>query len=365
MDLTEANKALSKAKIGLMNMHSVVFFTTICFSLKHVWDDTIPTACVDGIEIRYNTAFFMKLTPEERVFLLVHEACHVAYGHIARLGTRNHAKFNVAADHVINLILLDRGFKMPKGGLADPQYRGMSTEEVYNLLPEQDPMDVDLDIKESTLPPEELAEHIQDILVRASVHSKMAQDKAGTIPGEIQLFLDKLLDPKLPWHRILQKYMHSMSKSDYTYRKPNRRFFPQYHLPSLYSESLTDIAIAVDISGSVSDYDFMTFVSEITGIFRNLKPKKISVIQFDTDVRSVTVVKSVRELKKIEFKGRGGTIIAPVIDWINKNKPKVTLLFTDGEFRFNTATTKLPIVWLIHGNKEFKAAYGKIVHYDI
>ena len=365
MDLTKANEALSKAKISLMNMPSVTFFTTICFSMKHIWDDTIQTACTDGTEIRYNPTFFMSLSLEERVFLLVHESCHTAYQHMARLQTRDHSKWNVAADHVINLMLIKSGFRMPSGGLADRQYSDMSTEEVYALLPEQDPDTTDMDLKESSLPPEKLGEVIQDILVRAAIHSKMGNDKPGTIPGEIQVFLDRLLDPKLPWNRILQRYMHSMCKSDYSYRKPNRRFFPQYHLPSLHSTALMDIAIAVDISGSVSDEEFTRFVSEIANIFRSVKPKKITVIQFDTDIRTITVVRSIRELLAIEFKGRGGTKIAPVIYWMAINKPQLMLVFTDGDFYFEQTNTKLPLIWLIHNNPLFKAPYGKVINYQI
>lgn len=59
----------------------------------------------------------------------------MAFLHMDRLQSRNHRKWNVAADHVINLLLLERGFKMPKDGLADQQYKGLSTEEVYKLLP--------------------------------------------------------------------------------------------------------------------------------------------------------------------------------------------------------------------------------------
>ncbi len=363
--MDDKQQALNKAKINLMSRADSAFFTTVCFSLKFMWDETIPTAATNGTAIKINSKFFMSLNPEERVFLLIHESMHVAYLHMDRLQTRDPAKFNVAADHVINLMLIERGFQMPKVGLADPIYKGMSTEEVYNLLPAQDPSKTDMDIQPSDIPSEELEQAVQDILVRASIQSKMQNDKAGSIPGEIQIFLDKLLDPKLPWNRILQKFLHSMSKNDYTFRKPNRRYFPDHYLPSLYSEKLTNLAIAVDTSGSVSDTDFLRFISEIHCILRMMKPDKITLIQFDTGIKEVSQVRSVQELSKVAFSGRGGTRIEPVLQWANENKPQALLVFTDGHFRFSNEDTKTKTIWLIHDNKKFVAPFGKTIHYSI
>lgn len=374
MSFTECMQALSKAKIQLMSRPSSAFFTTLCFSLKHSFSDTVPTAYTDGKNIVYGTKFFMELSMEEQVFLMLHETLHVAYLHTdpVRLSMHNKRKWNEAADHVINLQLIASGFKMPSGknaGLADPQYKGMSTEQVYALLPEPQ-KDEDMggfgeDLQESPMPSEELQAGVQDILVRASIQSKMANDKPGTIPGEIQIFLDRLLAPKLPWNRILQKYLQTFSKSDYTFKKPNRRHFPTHYLPTLHSESLMDIAIAVDISGSVTDTDFNRFITETHSILRMMRPNKITLVQFDTEIKSTHAIRSVQELMQVEFKGRGGTYISPVLEWANENKPQLLLVFSDGDFRFYDYETKVKTLWLIHDNPNFQAPYGKVIHYSM
>lgn len=356
--------AMDIAKIALMQKPDSAFFTTVCFSLKHVWDNKIPTACTDGKKIRFNPDFFMGLSKEERVFLLVHESMHVAYLHMARLHDHKPTKWNKAADHVINLQLIDRGMKMPKDGLADRAYTGMSTEQVYQLLPESDSEPTDMDLEMGDGSAEDLTAEVQDILVRAQLQSKMANDAVGSIPGEIEIFLNKLLKPRLPWNRILQRYMQNMVKRDYTFRKPNRRFFPEHHLPSLYSENLIDIAIAVDASGSVSDEDFLVFVSEVTSIMKMMAPEKLTLIQFDYDLRSVDTVTSLNALSKIKFSGRGGTRVEPVLDWATENKPQLLLVFTDGHFR-RCDPYKGNLVWLIHNNKDFKSNFGKTIHYEI
>ena len=361
--------ALNKAKIALMSKADSAFFTHLAFSLIHKFDTKIPTACTNGKQVLYNPQFFMSFGHDERVFLILHEAMHCAYLHMDRTQDRDRRLFNIAADYVINLQLVDRGFKMPSCGLLDEQYRDMSTEQVYNALltcPQEQPMSgFGEDLEEPKGPMDALAADIQDILVRASIQSKLNNDKPGSIPGDIEIFLDRLLNPKLPWNRILQKYLQTFTKNDYSFKTPNRRFFPKYYLPRLYSENLINIAVAVDTSGSVSDKEFNQFVSETNSILRMMKPDNITVLQFDTEIKSVNKVRNIRELMNIQFTGRGGTKINPVLDWANQNKPQLLLVFSDGHFRFYTQETKVKTLWLIHDNKQFKAPFGKTIHYEI
>jgi predicted metal-dependent peptidase len=362
----EIQKAYDKAKIGLMAKQDTAFFTTIVFSLKLIWDWLTPTAATDGSSIRVSPEFFMSLDPEERIFLLVHESMHVALLHMTRLAGRNHQKWNIACDHYINLMLTERGFRMPRNGLADPQYKGLSSDEIYPLLPDQPQSSTfQMDLELPTEPVEELTQEVEDILIRAAMQSKMQNDKPGSIPGDIEIFLNKLLNPKLPWQRILQKYIQNLSKHDYSWRKPNRRFFPNHYLPSMFSEKLMDIAIAVDASGSVSDDDFKVFVSETHGILKMMKPDKITLIQFDRNIKSVDRINNIRDLMNVKFIGRGGTSIEPVMDWAAENKPKLLLIFTDGGFYFHTDEYKTNTVFLIHNNPGFTSPYGKVIHYEI
>lgn len=360
------DKALQQAKIHLMSKADTAFFTTVCFSLKMKWDENLPTAATNGREILFNPTFFMGLNTEERIFLLLHESMHVAYLHMDRRQTRDKRKWNIAADHVINLMLIARGFQMPKGCLADRQYLGMSTEEVYNLLPEgASEGGMGGDVLDPSGEPTELQREVEDILVRAQLHSQMENDKSGTIPGDIQIFLDNLLKPKLPWQRILSRHIREITKSDYTFKRPNRRYFPQHILPSLYSEKLLDLAIAVDSSGSVSDEEFKQFISEIHSVLRMMKPEKITLIQFDAAIRDIAKIKNLHDMSKVVFTGRGGTLIHPVINWAIENKPQVLLVFSDGDFDFYCDTCPGEVIWLIHNNPKFIPPYGKTIHYSI
>ena len=383
MDLKLAQKALDRAKVALMSKPDSAFFTTVCFSLRHQWDESIPTAQTNGLEIRMNPQFFLDMKEEERVFLLLHEVGHVIFLHCTpRIGNRDPEKWNIAGDYVINTMLKERGFYMPQGGLYDAKYSGMSTEQVYDALPPNPPPLPMPDIQFGEgqgnsgdgggngsggqgMSPQEIEEKITDILVRAALQSKLAGDKPGTVPGAVEIFLDRLLNPKLPWYTLLRRFLNDRIKDDYSWRKPNRRFFPEHYLPSLHSEGLSHIAFAVDTSGSVSDSDFLRFISEIAAVLQQFKPARMTLIQFDTQIKSIDEIRNVDELMQVKFTGRGGTVIHEVLNWCEEENPQALLIFTDGHFRQETRQLRSPLVWLIHENPRFKASMGKTIHYDM
>ena len=372
MKYPEVVKALSKAKLDLISTPNTAFFATICFSLKQSISEDVPTAGTNGKEIIYNPDFVMALSPEERVFLLVHEAMHVALLHVVRLEGRDHRKWNCAADYVINLMLVKRGFKMPAGGLLDYQYDNMTAEQVYKLLPDEPPpppmedlMGLEGEGAGNADAIQAHTEEVQDILVRASIQSAVSGDAPGTIPNCIQIYLEELLNPRLPWNVLLRRYMTRTSKSSYSWRRPNRRYAPDHYLPCLHGVRTGHIAIAIDTSGSVRQKDFDTFVSEIAGIIKQLKPELITLIQFDTEIKSISRIKTVKELLSLTFTGRGGTRVKEVIQWIDRKEPTVSLIFTDGELNQVPRASKSPLIWLIHNNEKFKAESGKAVHYNI
>lgn len=367
MDFT---KALSLAKIDLMSKPSSVFFSTLCLNLKHIANDEQPTARTNGLTIEYNTNWFLALDREERLFVLLHEIMHVAHMHMFRGQGLDHKKFSIAADYVINNHLIEQGFKMPKGGLADTQYANMAAEEVYKLLPDMlpDPQDQIIysqgngDDKGDPV----LKVEVENLVVMAAIQSEIAKDAIGTVPNDIRIYVNNLRTPPLPWNVLLSRYIQTKTKNDYSWSRPNRRYFPQHYLPSLYSESLTDIAVAVDTSGSVSDSDFEQIIAKVSTIFKMMNPENITLIQFDTEIHTVTRVKSIKELLGIKFSGRGGTNVTPVLDWANKHKPQVILVFTDGEFyKSPTKPKNTDVIWLIHNNESFKCDFGKIVYYKM
>ena len=367
MDLQAAKKAMDKAKIQLMARPNTTFITTVCFSLIHEFCDKIKTACTDGDRVQYSPKFFMEQSPAKQLGLMLHEVWHVAFNHVDPMYHStglNQKKLNVAQDYVINNMLDSLGFELPDGGYMDHQFDGMSAMQIYQVIPDP-PEEFEMDVKPGNGDPEEAKQKLDDILIKAALQSSMAGDKPGSIPGEIQVYIDGLVNPKLPWDRLLIRYFHNMAKNNYTFRKPNRRHMPDYILPSAYSEVLGNVGFCFDMSGSVSDKETKQFVGDSYFVIKKIKPKKLSLVQFDTRVFKVDTVRSVADLKRINFKGRGGTMIDPVMEWGKDNKPDVLVVFTDGGFRPASFDPGIPVIWVIHNNPKWTAKFGKVIHYDI
>ena len=355
--------AMDRAKVKLMTLPNSVFVSTVLFSLKLIITDQIPTAGTDGKEILVNPTWFLKLDPEERVGLLFHETFHVVYNHIMRGKDLIQDKYNIAGDHVINLEAKRASFVIPKGGYCDKKYKGMSTLQVYDALPD-DCADrggggIGPDIipmPDNATPAEiEAAEvNLTNVLLKAATKSKLEGDAPGTVPGEIAVMLDELLNPKLPWNVILQNYLASYAKEDYTWTRPNKRFMPDFYLPSAHSESMGHIAVAVDTSCSVTDKEFTAFRSEIAGMKEMLDPELISVLSFDTSIKNIDEVHKDDDFADVTFKGRGGTDISDTWKWIDEHKPLVTIIFSDGEFGYPKYSTGSDVIWVIVNNSNKK-----------
>jgi len=110
------------------------FFGTLCLRLKLVATPSFPTMATDGRRLAYNPAFVAQLTPAELEGVIAHEVMHVALAHHCRRGDRDPQLWNEAADYAVNPILLDNGITLPGDMLIDAAFRGLSAEEIYARL---------------------------------------------------------------------------------------------------------------------------------------------------------------------------------------------------------------------------------------
>jgi len=372
-------KDLSRAKTTLMS-RGHVFLTTICLNLKHIFSDEVPTAATNGEYIIYNPEYFASLTKEEKLFLLAHETWHVALNHMIRGKNKEKpALYNKAADYVINQLLVDYGFSLPDGGLLDNKYRGWSTDQVYKDLinSNQDDKHSDKDIiyigsdindKSEQEKEEEIKQQeskIKGILSKAKMQSQIKKEAPGKIPGEINRIIEELLNPIIPWNSVLERFMNSKSKDDYSWSKPNRKYFPQYYLPSTYSECMEEIVIAIDTSGSISNDEIKDFLSEIRYIFDTIKPKSTTILSCDYYIHEIHKLESDSKIEDLKISGGGGTRTSPVFNYCNNNPTTILVYFTD--LYVDDLPNNAPeyeVIWVVHSNPEGNVPFGEIIHYE-
>jgi predicted metal-dependent peptidase len=90
--------------------------------------------CTDGANLDYDVAFLDTLNEPTTLTIVAHEVMHCALGHHTRRAGRDPELWNIACDHVVNLVLQKAGFVIPETGYCDPQYDGLNAEEVYRIL---------------------------------------------------------------------------------------------------------------------------------------------------------------------------------------------------------------------------------------
>ena len=88
----------------------------------------------DGRVIFYNPDYMAGLAPDEQVFALAHEICHVAFDHIHRSRGKDREIWNRAADAVVNQLLKADGLRIPEGAVDFPEAMGRGVEEYYEEL---------------------------------------------------------------------------------------------------------------------------------------------------------------------------------------------------------------------------------------
>jgi len=361
---------LLKAKIELMTRSA--FISTIALSMQHIITNATKTADVNGTVIRYNPEFLQGQTISQFAGLMAHECWHVAYQHLARRGDRDPIIWNCAGDYIINSMLTKAGFEIPTGGLLDKKYSpedDWSTDTVYeDLMKEGKDFDTEtlmLDLREGAEGKQgiELDSKITNIIVRARTQAQMAGKAAGEIPDEIERMIDELLNPKLPWPVILNRFLDQRVREEYSWARKNRRYPSDTYLPSLHSYGLGHLTFAIDTSGSISDEEMQEMLSEIKGIQQVFNPEHMTIIDCDSEIHQVHDVDQTTDILSLNFHGGGGTRFQPVLDYVAEHPTQALIYFTDLYGESDLDPVEYPILWICNSDHE-PATIGETVYVD-
>ena len=367
---TNLEGKLLKAKVELMTRSA--FISTIALSLRHVITDKTKTADVSKTTIRYNPEFLKSQTVTQFAGLIAHECWHVAFQHLARKGNRDPIIWNCAGDYVINHMLTKAGFEIPTGGLLDQKYGdGWSTDSVYDdLIKEKKDFDTGslmLDLHEEDGNREDgLARDsaVTDIIVRARTQAQMSGGNAvGDIPDEILRIIDELLNPKLPWQVILNRFLDQRVREEYSWARKNRRYSGNTYMPSLHSYGLGHLTFAIDTSGSIDDEELQEMLSEIKGVQQTFNPESMTIIDCDSVIHQVHEIDQTTDILALEFAGGGGTSFIPVLDYVEKHPTQALIYFTDLWGEEELDPVNYPVLWICNSDHE-PATIGETVYVD-
>jgi predicted metal-dependent peptidase len=417
-DLTEQELAVMReevldriivARVGLLLKHP--FFGNMATRLKiQAADDWIPTAAVDGRNLYFNTQFFNAMDNKEIEFVIAHEILHCVFDHLERRTWQDRNLdpmiSNIAQDYIVNNILVrDNIGTKPKlvDCFQDFKYEDWTSEEVYDDLFEKydnqelealgELLDEHLDWTEGdgeknkggggdddgesgeakgrpSYSKEELKK-IRDEIKENMITAAQSAG-AGNIPKGVDRLIKDLTEPKINWRELLRQQIQSTIKSDYTFMRPSRKgWHTGAVLPGMNFEDTIDIAIGIDMSGSIGDHQARDFLSEVKGIMDEYKDFAIKLWCFDTAVYNEQDFSADNgtDLLDYEILGGGGTDFDANWTYMRENdiQPKKFIMFTDG-YPWGSWGDEdyCETVFIIHSNhnKDLQAPFGVTAHYE-
>ena len=388
------------ARVGLLLRHP--FFGNMATRLKiEAADDWLMTAAVDGRKLYFNTQFFNAMDNKEVEFVIAHEILHMVYDHLGRRDDRNPMLYNIAADYIVNNLLVDdRIGKKPKivDCFQDFKYRGWTSEEVYDELFKEaqkngqealeqlgEMLDEHLDLegdgneegegngegkgrpRYSKAELDQIKDEIKEAMIQAA-----SAAGAGNVPAGVARMIKEMTESKMNWRELLRQQIQSTIKSDYTFARPSRKgWHTGAILPGMNVQDTIDICVSLDMSGSIGNEQAADFLGEIKGIMDEYKDYKIKVWCFDTKVYNEQdfTADSGEDLRDYEIMGGGGTDFMANWTYMKDNdiQPKKFIMFTDGYAWDSWGDPDYcDTIFIVHSHhdKNLEGPFGITAHYE-
>ncbi|MBI1822193.1 MAG: peptidase [Nitrospirae bacterium] len=319
----------------------------------------IRVAAVNGTlqEIYINPA--AGLTEPECGFVIAHEILHVGLRHEIRRQGREPYLWNVACDYVVNGWLMEIGLgEMPAfSGLYDQELKGESAESLYNKIA------VDLrrlrklatlrgtgacDIIESGDAKWWAGEAGIDLdgfyrrCLAQGLEYHQFQDR-GFLPQGLIEEIRALAQPPIPWDVELAQWFDGhfrpvekiRSYARLSRRQSGSPEIPRpHHVPLFGEEENRTFGVVLDTSGSMDRTLLAKALGTIAGYSLSRDVARVRVVFCDAAAYDQGYIPPENLLEQVQVKGRGGTVLQPGIDLLEKadDFPKngPILIITDG-----------------------------------
>jgi len=421
--MSKQETRIKRGHITLMKHPQTALYSGVMLMGTSAVEEGVPTAYTDGVNKKYGRAFLESIVSESKVRgLILHENLHVALKQVVfgrAMFMENRKLANLAADFVVNDIITcidgvvagtsERLVELPDGGVYDAMFHDWSMREVYNYLKkhakkgggggqggkgqgnpppsggtqsnDDDDMDGDTvtvngktyDISQADehdfIGREVSAEEAKEILDDIDKALREGGMLAGRMGAKIPRVISDLLEPKIDWREALREFVSSTTKGndEFTWRRMNKRHMANdIYLPSVENESIGEIIVAIDTSGSIGGAEITEFATELVSICELCQPEAVRVLWWDTEVHGEQIFKdnysNIANLLKPM--GGGGTKVSCVSEYVTKNKlnAECVLVFTDGyvENDINWNITS-PTLWMVTQRRDFVPPVGKKV----
>ncbi|MGO0883707.1 vWA domain-containing protein [Clostridioides difficile] len=329
--------------------------------------------------ISFNPIIFLTLNIEQMESTIKHEIYHIVSMHLVRAkelkGKYSTLAINMAMDIVVNKYLsnlppyattlewVNLKYSLKLEPYEPFEYYVEKIQTELDLLEEdkdgeEDDSDkygdIEIDYKpEKTHDIWEESDDIDERTLREFTEKFIDSSKKGKIPVHLENIIAALKNSKgeLPWNLYLSRLMGTVeSNKKKTITRRSRRQPNRLDLRGELRSHKAEIAVAIDISGSISNEEFKQAIKEVLNIVKNYN-HEITIIECDSEIRRVYKAKTVKDIKD-RIKIGGGTKFTPVFEYANNKKINLLVYFTDGkgENKLQVIPRGYKVLWVISGS---------------
>ena len=327
----------------------------------------------------FNPIIFLELNMEQMQSTIKHEILHVLSQHLIRLkdfkDKYSTLALNLAMDVVVKQCLdclcpysitleyINNKYNLNLEKFKTFEYYLEKIQTELDLQEENDEGEivdnnenvaVDFDAEKTHDIWEECIE-IDEKTLRDFTEKFADNAKKGSVPTYIENMIKSLKNSKgeLPWNLYLKKLMGAIeANKKKTITRRNRRQPNRLDLRGELRGHKAEIAVAIDISGSISDEEFKQAIKEVLTIVKSHN-QEITIIECDKEIKRTYKVKSPKDIKERVASG-GGTKFLPVFEYANNKKINLLIYFTDGkgEEKLEIKPRGYKTLWVISGRGE-------------
>lgn len=410
-----APEALRRVSISRAQVtRALPYYARIALGLRPKLVDGLGTVAVTpDLQLLIDPAVVGAQWPEGVIpGAFLHETLHVALRHLPRANVMREGQgdafdghnWNLAADMECNRIVQAIGLPLPDGAVFAATYgfpANILAEDAYHRLcamPKQDDKN-GKDGKDGDGKPGKFAagkcggcagnpvagehEHADpqggaSPLERESIEQAVAEaivDAAAKSPGSVPAEVLRQAQARVaasetPWQAILSRHLRRATQRrrgtrDWTFARPHRRQATLGGVdaplrPTTY-DPLVECAVVVDTSGSMGEAEIQLALTEIDGLLR-ASGSNVLVLSCDAKVHATGKVARAADAAKL-IKGGGGTDFRPAFAALEKVRPAVTVVVTDG---YGPAPATAPVwtdtIWVLVGSMTTRpCSWGEVV----
>jgi predicted metal-dependent peptidase len=195
---------------------------------------------------------------------------------------------------------------------------------------------------------------------------------AGVLGQDIPRVMQEAMEVPIRWEDEMQEFINSSvsNADDYSYVKLDRRYMAgddPWIVPTLQQECVSEVILALDSSGSITDKVIGTWAATAARICAAANPQTVRVIWWDARVHSEQVFdrSEIADIAKLlKPAGGGGTRVSCVAEYIKQRNltADCVIVLTDGYVEYGVVwDISIPTLWTVTEKRGFRPPAGRVV----